>query len=354
MRALADIANLLDEDAVEGGQLAYLYYCGGGSLLAHLTKLRKKQLAMNEANAVVVTAQIGSALQHCHALGVAHRDVKPANVLFDGRRWRLCDFGFAVQAREQKLREQLGTLVYCAPEILSGKSAYVGWAVDVWAFGAMLYEMRVGRTCFVAADEPTLRLRISNGFKGGTDGFPWLPAMSADCRNLISALLLKAPPDKRLSAQQVLEHRWVLAHCAPGGDNTTSDDAAAAAAAHSEDDAGVAGGDAANEANETSDDIATASAAKFAAAAEVHSEVPAIAEDEPGQQPHWWCDVAAEGCLRPEQPTHACQYDPEDRCWVHPDGTYMACEACYAAGNAEHADVLRLVLETSELAAFAC
>ena len=62
---------------------------------------------------------------------------------------------------------------------------------------------------FVAADEPTLCLRISNGFKGGTDGFPWLPAMSADCRALISALLVKSPPENRLRAHQVLEHRWV-------------------------------------------------------------------------------------------------------------------------------------------------
>ena len=65
-------------------------------------------------------------------------------------------------------------------------------------------------------------------------------------------------------------------------------------------------------------------------------------ESEP-QQPHWWCDVAAEGCLRPEQPTHAGQYDPFDRCWAHPDGQYMVCEACYAAGEAEHMDVLRLL-----------
>ena len=304
---------MLDEDHVEGGTFAYLFYCGGGSLNAHLMKLRKKQLAMNEANTVIVTAQIASALQHCHSIGVAHRDVKPANVLYDGQRWRLCDFGFAVQAGAHKLRGQLGSLVYCAPEILNGKSAYVGWAVDMYALGAMLYEMRTGRTCFVAADEPTLRLRISNGFKGGSEGFPWLPAMSEDCRNLISALLVKAPPEGRLRAHQVLEHRWVLANCTPAGEGAVS-------ATYTDDAGGGLDGIAA-------DDDSSGTAAPH---------------------PVWWCDVAADGCLRPEQPTHEDQYDANDRCWAHPNGTYMVCEACHAAGCAEHMDVLRL-LEASEI-----
>lgn len=134
--AVADIANLLDEDAVEGGQLAYLFYCGGGSLNTHLLKLRRRKLAMNESNASLVVAQIASALQHCHALGVCHRDVKPENIVHDGRRWRLCDFGFAVRSRDTLLKEPVGSLVYCAPEILSGKGAYLGWPVDMWALGA--------------------------------------------------------------------------------------------------------------------------------------------------------------------------------------------------------------------------
>lgn len=154
----AHIANLLEEEAVDGGVLGYLQYCGGGSLAAHLAKMRKKQLAMNEANAVVLAAQIGSALEHCHALGVAHRDVKPANILYDGRRWRLCDFGFAVLARDRKLREQLGSILYCAPEILSGKSAYVGWPVDMWALGTTLYEVRRQRSGLPTPSRPLLLL----------------------------------------------------------------------------------------------------------------------------------------------------------------------------------------------------
>ena len=43
---------------------------------------------------------------------------------------------------------------------------------QVWAFGAMVYEMRVGRACFVAPDVESLKLRIKNGFKGGTETNP--------------------------------------------------------------------------------------------------------------------------------------------------------------------------------------
>ena len=72
------------------------------------------------------------------------------------------------------------------------------------------------------------------------------------------------------------------------------------------------------------------------------------AEQQP--QPHWWCDVAGDGCVRPEQPTHNGQYDPHDRCWAHPDGHYIACDVCYASGEAEHMGVLRL-LEADDMVA---
>ena len=86
----------------------------------------------------------------------------------------------------------------------------------MWALGCVVYEMRVGRAAFVAAEEETLLLRIRNGFKGGTDAFPWLPHMKKDVKGLISALLHKAPAE-RLTAEAMLIHPWVW--FARGGDD---------------------------------------------------------------------------------------------------------------------------------------
>jgi hypothetical protein len=75
-------------------------------------------------------------------------------------------------------------------------------------------------------------------------------------------------------------------------------------------------------------------------------------ESDQEPQPHWWCDVGGAGCVRPEQPTHKGQYSPRDRCWAHPNGEYMVCEACYRSGDVlvEHMNVLRL-LEVDEAVA---
>ena len=61
-------------------------------------------------------------------------------------------------------------------------------------------------------EEATL-LRIRNGFKGGSAGQPWLPHMKKE-KSLISRLLAKAPQE-RLTATQVLKHKWVTQHCKP-------------------------------------------------------------------------------------------------------------------------------------------
>ena len=291
----AHIANMMAEYEAPngGGTHAMLCYCGGGSLHAHLQKLRKKQMAMGEENAVICVAQVASALKFLHSVGVAHRDIKPANVLHDGRRWRLCDFGFAVEHEDKPLKKACGTLAYSSPEILvaiGGTSeGYLGPPVDMWALGCMIYEMRVGRECFVAPDLESLKLRIKNGFKGGSSGHPWLPHMKKE-RALISALL-QTEPRKRLTPDQVLNSKWVTTHCEP---------------------------------------TVEAKVVKKAPSAEVA----------------WWCDAAGDGCLRPSQPTHEGQYDAGHRCWANNElasASYMLCEVCYNSGRAQTSDALAQV-----------
>ena len=206
------IANMVEEHVGPAHTYAILEYCAGGSLQRHMQKLTTKQrdrdgnyAAIPESDCAYMGAQINAALLHLHSLDVAHRDLKPGNVLFAGDRWlKLCDFGFAKRCKGQRLHTLCGTPIYMAPELTmdQSKKGYKGHPVDMWAFGAVLYEMLHNKIAFNGVSEQQLHQRI----RGGNHA-PFRKDLSPKLVKLLKAML-RTDPDKRISSRDAAEQAW--------------------------------------------------------------------------------------------------------------------------------------------------
>ena len=124
-------------------------YLPGGSLAERV----RAAGPLPPAEAVSIVAQLAAAVAHAHAKGVVHRDIKPANVLLaaDGS-VRLTDFGLAKIGRSDLTATGavMGTPSYMSPEQAAGRVREVGTPADVYALGAVLYDLLTGAPPFRA------------------------------------------------------------------------------------------------------------------------------------------------------------------------------------------------------------
>src|SRR4051812_10870490 len=153
-----NIVQIYDVGEAAGRPYFVLEYVAGGSLAQHLQGT--PQRARPAAQLVETLAR---AVHAAHASGVIHRDLKPANILLEGsggafRAPRITDFGVAKSAAGDGegpdpdgptvTGELLGTPSYMAPEQAMVPRQPVGPAADVYALGAILYELLTGRPPF--------------------------------------------------------------------------------------------------------------------------------------------------------------------------------------------------------------
>lgn len=120
-------------------------YMSGGSLT---DMIRKGRFSLRDA--ALVIERLAAALDHAHAKGVIHRDIKPDNVLFDtSNNPYLSDFGvakFTESLVSSTGHEVIGTPAYISPEQALGED--VDHRADIYGLGAMLYEMLTGERPF--------------------------------------------------------------------------------------------------------------------------------------------------------------------------------------------------------------
>ncbi|HMQ22796.1 MAG TPA: serine/threonine-protein kinase, partial [Planctomycetota bacterium] len=115
-----------------------------------------------------IAIQVASALAHAHERGVVHRDVKPSNVLVDGDRAWLTDFGLAFVDSDDRLTKstsELGSLPYLPPECLQGSRTIPNARQDVYALAVSLLEALTLRNPFLAGGATQTRDRITAGIR---------------------------------------------------------------------------------------------------------------------------------------------------------------------------------------------
>jgi serine/threonine-protein kinase len=144
-----NVLQVYDWGEEEGEPYLVLEYLAGGSL----RQILDTGARLTVAQAVEVGREATAGLDYAHRRGLIHRDVKPANLLFDADgRLRIADFGLARALAEAAWTEPegaiLGTARYAAPEQAAGNWVLDGKA-DVYALALVLYESVTGESPFV-------------------------------------------------------------------------------------------------------------------------------------------------------------------------------------------------------------
>ncbi|XP_046599321.1 serine/threonine-protein kinase SIK2 isoform X1 [Neodiprion lecontei] len=174
-------------------------YASRGEIFDYIARYGR----MGEPRARATFAQILSAVEYCHAIGVAHRDLKAENLLLDAQmNVKIADFGFSNRfSPGERLSTWCGSPPYAAPEVFRGKH-YAGPEIDVWSLGVVLYVLVCGALPFDGSTLQSLRDRVLSGrFR-----IPYF--MSTDCENLIRKMLV-LEPGKRYTIPQIKRHRWM-------------------------------------------------------------------------------------------------------------------------------------------------
>ncbi|MGE0353557.1 MAG: protein kinase [Gemmatimonadales bacterium] len=155
------ILGLIDSGELNGTAYYVMPYVEGESLRERL--VREKQLPI--ADAVRIATEVAGALDYAHRHGVIHRDIKPENVLLHDGSALVADFGIALavsSAGATRMTEtgmSLGTPHYMSPEQAMGEREITARS-DVYALGAMTYEMLVGDPPFTGSTAQAIVAKV--------------------------------------------------------------------------------------------------------------------------------------------------------------------------------------------------
>jgi Tol biopolymer transport system component len=226
------ICTLYDVGEQQGTAYLVMEYLDGETLEQ---RLKKGALPLDQALKLAI--EIADALSAAHRRGIVHRDLKPGNVMLTKSGAKLLDFGLAktgtpstVMANFSMLPTTppltahgtiLGTFQYMAPEQLEGHDADA--RTDIFAFGALVYEMVTGRRAFEGKTQASLIAAILEREPPTIASLQ--PVAPATLDRLVRTCLAKSPDDRWQTAHDLLrEIRWVAENRAerPGASSQRS------------------------------------------------------------------------------------------------------------------------------------
>jgi Tol biopolymer transport system component len=212
------ICTLYDVGQQNGTHYLVMEHLDGETLA---DRLAKGVLPLDQA--LRTAMEIASALDTAHRAGIVHRDLKPGNIMLTRAGAKLLDFGLAKSspvvtsatlsmlpttppAAMTAAGTILGTFQYMAPEQLEGQEADA--RTDIFAFGAVVYEMLTGKPAFKGKSQATLIASII-----GSDPAPvsqLQPLTPAGLDQIVQRALAKDPDDRWQSARDLLSQlKWI-------------------------------------------------------------------------------------------------------------------------------------------------
>ncbi|XP_029105050.1 MAP kinase-activated protein kinase 3-like isoform X2 [Scleropages formosus] len=182
----------------------------GGELFSRI-QARGDQAFTERASEIM--HDIGTAIEHLHHMNIAHRDVKPENLLYTTKEsnavLKLTDFGFAKETTLQNsLQTPCYTPYYVAPEVL-GPEKY-DKSCDMWSLGVIMYILLCGFPPFYSNTGQAISPGMKHRIRMGQYEFPnpeWSD-VSEEAKQLIHQLL-KTDPNERMTITQFMNHPWI-------------------------------------------------------------------------------------------------------------------------------------------------
>lgn len=193
-------------------------YLSGGEVFFRLMN----EKFFNEPEAANIIRPVIDAIRYCHELQICHRDLKLENILYtskDENRIKVTDFSLArILPDEIFATTACGSKSYVAPEIIAGEGYSKN--VDYWSLGVILYTLLSGHKPFDSDNDDDLFKKITSG-EYSFESEEW-SYISDGAKDLISKLL-ETNPEKRLTAEEIMNHPWMMATEDLGSEDSESD-----------------------------------------------------------------------------------------------------------------------------------